>query len=186
MQFISIDDNNIYQGMVDAIEATPPDVGWYAPTGIRLSQLGPPPTDEPGKWRDTGVEWVEVTPEEQLAITKKQFTAAIDTYMDQFADERGYDSMASAASYQGDEDPQFDLEGTYCKKMRSRIYRQAWGIQDSVLAGERPMPTAEEVLAELPKLEWPEPEEPPVVEPEPLPGEPEVADEPSEGDTGSA
>ena len=91
----------------------------------------------------------------QLAI-QGQIVAAIDEYMNNFAREREYDSMASAASYERDEDPQFALEGAYCKKMRSRIYSMSRNIRKAVLAGERPMPTLDEVMAELPPLEWPE------------------------------
>ena len=96
------------------------------------------------------------TPEEAQEAAKNQFTAAIDGYMNDFARERGYDSMQSAASYDGDEDPQFNLEGAYCKQMRSRIYRAAWGIYADVMSGQRPMPVLEEVLAELPPLRWPD------------------------------
>ncbi|MCL1940039.1 MAG: hypothetical protein FWG04_05200 [Desulfovibrionaceae bacterium] len=155
MQFIAINNSGIYQGTVTGIEGDIPG-SWLSPSGIKVSMLGLPPTDEPGKWRDDGTAWVEVTPEQELDALKQQFTAAIDGYMNHFAKTRGYDSMASAASYAGDEDPQFDLEGTYCKAMRSRVYRAAWDILDDVVAGKRSMPSLEEVFAELPELKWPE------------------------------
>jgi hypothetical protein len=68
MQFISIDSQGIYRGMVDG---TPGDVpgSFYSPSGVRTSQLGPPPTDEPGKWRDDGVAWTEIT-EEDIRVTR--------------------------------------------------------------------------------------------------------------------
>lgn len=50
VQFPVIDPNNIYAGMVEAIPATAPDVGWYAPEGVKTAMTNPP-TDEPGKWR---------------------------------------------------------------------------------------------------------------------------------------
>ena len=115
----------------------------------QIKELGPLPDG----WSDTPP---PPTPEEELAAMQAQFTAAIDAYMNKFAQERGYDSMASAASYAGDEDPQFGQEGAYCKTMRSRIYRAAWDILDAVLAGQMPMPPLKEVLAELPVLAWPE------------------------------
>ncbi|MCL1855686.1 MAG: hypothetical protein FWF86_08130 [Clostridia bacterium] len=95
-------------------------------------------------------------PEEERAAMRRGFGAAVNDYMNSFAKERGYDSMASAVSYAGDEDPQFALEGEYCKTMRSRIYRAAGDILDAVLAGSRPMPTRKEVFAELPALSWPD------------------------------
>lgn len=158
MKFPAIDKNSVYQGVVDGIPGDVPGA-FFSPAGVAVSLLDMPPTDEPGKWRDNGAAWKELTAEEYLALMKADFTAAIDTHMDTFAQTRGYDSMASAASYAGDEDAVFNLEGTYAKRMRSMIYRQAYAILDAVLAGERPMPTIEEVIAELPALEWPELEE---------------------------
>jgi len=77
MQFISIDINGIYQGMVDG---TPGDVpgSWLSPSGVRISQLGPPPTDEPGKWRDDGADWVEVTEEDIRATKIAEIHTALD------------------------------------------------------------------------------------------------------------
>ena len=110
--------------------------------------------------------WREITDEEAAELGKPapptleeqqaMFLAAIDEYMDAFARSRGYDDMRSAASWAGDEDPIFGIEGDYAKQMRSRIYRQSYAILGDVLSGKRPMPTIEEVLAELPTLEWPE------------------------------
>lgn len=76
MQFPAIDQNNIYTGMIDAVPATPPDVGWYAPEGIKTAII-PPPTDELDKWRyDENNTWEELTEEwlymrEREAINQK-------------------------------------------------------------------------------------------------------------------
>ena len=75
MKFAQRDNNGIYLGMVDAVEAIPPDVGFYAPTGITISALGQPPADEPGMWRDNGTEWVEVALEEARAATSARIDA---------------------------------------------------------------------------------------------------------------
>lgn len=100
--------------------------------------------------------WSDTPPEPTLEERKNAFTAAIDTYMNVFAQTRGYYSLGSAASYFDDEDPIFAAEGAYAKKMRSLIYRKGYEILDAVLSGQRPMPTIEEVIAELPPLAWPE------------------------------
>ena len=78
MQFAQIDQNNIYQGMIDGIEAAPPDVGFYAPEGVKVSSLGQPPTDEPGKWRDAGGEWFEIALEEARAAKLAEINAAFE------------------------------------------------------------------------------------------------------------
>ena len=61
MNFIHIDDNGIYQGMVEGIAGDIPG-SWFSPAGVRISSLGNPPTDEPGAWRDDGAVWVAVVP----------------------------------------------------------------------------------------------------------------------------
>ena len=94
----------------------------------------------------------EMAEKQAMAPYKK----AIDKYMNDFARTRDYDSMASAASYEGDIDPQFALEGDYCKGMRSQVYRAAWSIFGAVKTGLRPMPTVQELLDELPVLTWPD------------------------------
>ena len=38
---------------------------------------------------------------------------------------------------------------------RDATWAKGYEILDDVLSGKRPMPTIEEVLAELPPLEWP-------------------------------
>lgn len=119
--------------------------GWVNNEPYTVTEFGPLPED-----------WSYTPPPLTLEERKEAFTRAIDAYMNAFASERGYDSMASAASYAGDDDPAFAAEGAYAKRMRSLIYRASYAILDDVLAGKRPMPTIEEVLAELPALEWPE------------------------------
>ena len=152
MKFAQIDQNNIYQGMIDGIEATPPDVGFYAPEGVKVSSLGQPPTDEPGKWRDVGGEWVAVTQEDLLAA----FTAAIQAHLDAFARTRNYDGIMSAATYATSTVEKFRAEGQYAVEARDLTWAKGYEIMGEVMSGARPMPTLEEVIAELPELKWPE------------------------------
>ena len=151
MQFIQIDSNGIYIGTMDGIEATPPDVGLYAPAGIRVSALGLPPTDEPGKWRDDGTAWVAVTLEDLQAA----FTATIQAHLDTFARTRNYDGILSAATYATSTVPKFQAEGQYAVEARDATWAKAYAILDEVMSGQRPMPSLAEVLAELPALSWP-------------------------------
>ena len=78
MKLAQIDSAGIYRGMVDAVAATPPDVGWYPPEGLKVSPLGSPPTDEAGKWRDNGSTWAEVTAEEIAAVRRAEILARLD------------------------------------------------------------------------------------------------------------
>lgn len=92
------------------------------------------------------------TPEEQQAA----FTAAIQGHLDGFAQTRNYDGIMSAATYATSTVPKFQSEGQYAVEARDATWAKAYEILDAVLAGERPMPTIEDVIAELPPLAWPE------------------------------
>ena len=91
------------------------------------------------------------SPEER----QKMFTDAIQKRLDDFAKTRGYDGILSAATYATSAISQFRAEGQYCVEARDATWIKGYEILGAVLAGERPMPTIEEVFAELPALEWP-------------------------------
>ena len=76
MKFPHIDQNNIYVSMVDGIPGDVPG-SFYSPEGVSVSALVEPPTDEPGKWRDNGVEWVEVTAEKKAELIRQQRNALL-------------------------------------------------------------------------------------------------------------
>ena len=97
---------------------------------------------------------VELTAEQQKAKIKKTLLKAVDDYMDKTVRERGYDNIAKCVTYAGDEDPIFNREGTAAKKWRSKVYRKCYSILAEVEAGEREIPTVEELIAELPVIEW--------------------------------
>ena len=52
--------------------------------------------------------------------------------------------------------PKFRAEGRYAVEARDLTWAKGYEIMDAVLAGARPMPDLEEVIAELPALAWPE------------------------------
>ena len=91
------------------------------------------------------------TPEEQ----QQMFTAAIQMHLDRFAQTRNYDGIMSAATYATSTIPKFRAEGQYAVEARDLTWAKGYEIMDAVMSGQRPMPTLEEVIAELPGLEWP-------------------------------
>ena len=108
----------------------------------------------------TPQEWMEAhpapepeppTPEEQL----EAFTAAIQTHLDLFAQTRNYDGIMSAATYATSTVPKFRAEGQYAVQARDLTWARGYEIMDEVISGARPVPTLEEVIAELPELKWP-------------------------------
>ena len=87
---------------------------------------------------------------------QKQFTDAIQDRLDSFAQTRMWDTAASCALRWNSKVPQYRVEGQYMSDTVDDTWVIATQILNDVLSGERPMPTLDEVMAELPPLEWPE------------------------------
>lgn len=86
---------------------------------------------------------------------KASLLASVDRYLNETVQAKGYDSILSACTYAFDTaDEIFAEEGKKCLAWRSLVYRKCYDIMAQVEAGERAIPTEEELLAELPVLEW--------------------------------
>lgn len=80
----------------------------------------------------------------------------VQKYLDDFAKTRGYNSIESACSYKGSTNPTYNEEGTYCMQARDNVWQVFYSEialleQDDSL----PVPSAEQLIAELPSLQWP-------------------------------
>lgn len=84
-----------------------------------------------------------------------QYTAAVQKHLDDFARTRGYDGILSAATYATSQVQKFKDEGQYAVEARDATWAKCYEILAAVEAGSRPMPTLDELLAELPVLTWP-------------------------------
>ena len=83
---------------------------------------------------------------------QKAFNNAIQTHLDNKAKEFRYDNMMSARSYAGYENP-FQAEAQKLAVWASSCWVKAGEIEADVQAGNREMPTIDEVLSELPIYE---------------------------------
>lgn len=92
--------------------------------------------------------------EEKRAIIQQQLTVAVQSWMDKTVQERNYDNIHTACTYAYSTDEIFKKEGTACLAWRDNVWRTCYNILNEVLAGNREIPTEEELIAELPKLEW--------------------------------
>ena len=86
--------------------------------------------------------------------TQAMLTKAVQDYMDATVQARGYDSIATACTYATSTDETFAHEGQCCVHWRDKVWRYCYTTLDEVLAGERDIPTAEELISELPELVW--------------------------------
>lgn len=96
----------------------------------------------------------EPSAEEQQAAMQAEFTNAVQRRLDEFAQERGYDGIMSACTYATSTVERFRHEGERAVMLRDNTWAACYAILAEVLAGERPVPTLEELVAELPALTW--------------------------------
>ena len=84
-----------------------------------------------------------------------QYTSGVQQHLDTFAQTRNYDGIMSACTYATSTVPKFASEGQYAVEVRDATWAKCYEILAAVEAGSRPMPTLDELLAELPVLAWP-------------------------------
>lgn len=93
----------------------------------------------------------EPTPEQIRA----KLEAALDAHVDATARGMGYRSSESCAGYAASTDATFKAEALAFIAWRDALWRTAIAVMQAVLAGQRAVPTREELLAEMPAFERP-------------------------------
>lgn len=83
------------------------------------------------------------------------YGTAVQEFVDAKARERGYDSILSAISYRGDDNPQFAAEAEALFAWRSAVWTFATAELAKAVAGERGIPPIDAFLGELPAFAWP-------------------------------
>lgn len=91
-----------------------------------------------------------------IESTLVAFTADVQAHLDAAAQAAGYDNIYTAVTY-ADEPavPKFAAEGAAFRAWRSLVWDTANAIRTDVQAGRRPVPTAAELISELPPLSFP-------------------------------
>lgn len=101
-------------------------------------------------------EVTEIWPPKQ---TQKQiidgYIFHIQKRLDDFARTRGYDGVLSCCTYATSTVAKFKAEGQYMVDARDQTWSAGYQILADVESGARPVPTLEELDAELPALAWP-------------------------------
>ena len=121
--------------------------------GIANAVWDEPPTAE-GKTAYITFNGWELRDNPTPAEIQAELTKAVQAYMDAKVQERGYDGILSACSYVNTGIERFDNEGAACRAWRSAVWEKCYAILAEVQAGARAVPTVEELINELPKLEW--------------------------------
>jgi hypothetical protein len=89
---------------------------------------------------------------ESPAQTVVRLEAALDRHLDAVANSYRYESIRTMVTYATSDHPTFGVEGKAAVKFRDAVY--AYGIQviADVQAGNREIPTEEELIEELPLI----------------------------------
>jgi hypothetical protein len=80
--------------------------------------------------------------------------SAVQARLDDFAKTRGYDGILSACTYATSNVTKFQIEGRYCVAARDAHWSKCYDLLTQVQGGA-PVPTIDEVIAQMPALEWP-------------------------------
>jgi len=111
------------------------------------------PRPEPAEYyalNETTCQWV-MTPAGMIEITSN----AIKDHFDQVANQRQYDNLLTIDTYKDSVVSQWAAERSAFFAWRDQCWIKAYQIQADVEAGLRPVPTPDQVIAELPVIQWP-------------------------------
>jgi len=84
-----------------------------------------------------------------VALTERDFTLYVQSVLDSKAQEKGYDNIVSACSYAAGVNP-FQAEGLKFLEWRAAVWTKCYEVLAEVNANTRPVPSVEELIAELP------------------------------------
>jgi len=110
-------------------------------------------------WTHEDYELVEAPPPPEPAPTPPtvdDYRAAIQNMLDAAAQERRYDSGTTVSTYVNSTIPAWAAEAQAFVAWRDAVWAYAYTELEQVETGQRPMPSVEEFIAELPAISWPE------------------------------
>lgn len=98
--------------------------------------------------------YVSYIPVAERPALQKQYTDAIQKWMDDTAHTRGYDDIFTAISYESSLVNRFREEANACRMWRDVVWVTCYDYLDKVLAGEEELIPVEELIKKLPQIEW--------------------------------
>lgn len=94
-----------------------------------------------------------------VKAVKKVYENAVQAHLDATAQTRGYDNTYTCLSYLSSTDEIWKRESNAFNAWRDSVWRKAHEILNAFMAGEIKQPTIEEVIAQLPPIDWNDPTE---------------------------
>jgi len=112
------------------------------------------------EWAYDGTNWAapaESASPPSLPELLEQARRLVEDHVNEVARTRRYTDAVSCASYVASTNTTWAAEAAAFVAWRDTIWAQIYALEDKALAGEiSTVPTAEELIAGLPKIAWPE------------------------------
>lgn len=124
------------------------------------TNIEPPNQQDYYKWNEDKQVWqeVKICPNPRLII--KSYENAIQKYIDQVAQARGYDNGYTCESYYKDINPRYASDAQRFKVWRSQIWTTANQLLNNYLENSSQipsqLPSIESIIASFPIIEWEE------------------------------
>ena len=124
----------------------------YADLAVACNEAGNLTIEDKGEY----YECVEIPVHiETVDEIKKRLTDGVENYMNSVVQERNYDNITTCIGrYYNSPVDKFRLEAQAVNVWVSEVWVKCYAILDEVLAGTREIPTLEELINELPVLDW--------------------------------
>lgn len=124
----------------------------YADLAVACNQAGNLTIEDKGEYYEVVEIPVHIPTEEEL---QQYFEDGVEAWMNTVVAERQYDSLDTCIGrYTDSPNPKYAQEAKAVKDWNTAVWDKCWDILAEVKAGTRPIPTLEEVIAELPVLVW--------------------------------
>lgn len=97
-------------------------------------------------------------PDPAPEVILKGYENAVQEHLDKTAQSRDYDNTYTCLSYLNSTDEIWRRESNAFNAWRDQVWRKCHEILNAFMAGEIPQPSMEELIAQLPVIDWNDPE----------------------------
>lgn len=92
---------------------------------------------------------------QNIETAKINLQTVVQNRLDEFARTRNYDSILSCCTYATSTNTKFQQEAQYAVQARDAHWAACYTILQEFEAGQRTIPTVQELLSLMPPLQWP-------------------------------
>ena len=100
---------------------------------------------------------IGLPPQPSMKAIKKMYEDAVQALLDATAQSRGYTNAYTCLSFKDSTDEKWDREAWAFNAWRDAVWHRCHEILNAFMAGEIDQPTIEEVITQLPPIDWNDP-----------------------------